>query len=195
MFKSLTRWVAVAILSISAVSAANAAVINYTGDVSFSTDLALIGTSFSGSLTYSNAPLNPGGTYLDVISAADITLGGTTYNFVSPISSTIQITNDPTLDGFAASLVDAVGGLNFVNVFDFTGTTFPGLEPILSTNFAFDFSSPFTSGFVTMDAFGIFMDGELTSLSTVAALPEPSILALLGVGLLGMFFVRRKLSA
>ena len=191
MSKIIMQWLAAAVLSISAVGAANAVTVNYTGTVDndiFLSDPTLAGTSFSGTVYYGySVPPGPGNTYLGVITAADITLGGTTYAFTSPFfPGDIGITdNDPFVgDGFSVSLIDALGSFKFVDVVDNTGATFAGIAP---TEFSFDFAT--STGFLTLDAFGIVMNGTLTSLSAV---PEPSIVALLGLGLIGVFVVRRK---
>lgn len=194
MYKSMTQWMAAVILFISAMSTANAVIINYTGTVDSAfdattwVDLGLAGTSFSGTINYNYAVSpGPGNTYLDVITSADITIGGTTYNFTSPISpGDIGITdNDPLFgDGFSASLVDSSFNLMFVDVNDNTGDTFAGIAPTL-----FDYAFPPSEGFVLLDGFGITMDGTLTS---VTAVPVPAAVWLFGSGLLGIFAVSRK---
>ena len=194
MYKSLTQWMAAVILFISAMGTANAVIINYTGtvdsalDATTFSDLGLAGTSFSGTVNYNYAvPPGPGNTYLDVVTSADITIGGTTYNFVSPISpGDIGVTDNDLLfgDGFSISMGDASGNLLFLDVVDFTGDTFSGIAPTV-----FDYAFPPSEGFVLLDGFGITMDGTLTS---VTAVPVPAAVWLFGSGLLGIFAVSRK---
>jgi hypothetical protein len=192
MFKSLVHWLAAAILTITTAGVANAVTVNYTGTVDLSTTTGIGNNeTFSGSINYITQPPDPTGVYANVVTTADITFsGGFSYSFsIFPVGN-ITITNQPLDDRFAADVSDAFLTFKLVEAVDLTGTTFAGANPDLFTDFAFDFSAPTTSGFLDL-AFvtGEFVSGTLTSLYTV---PEPSIVALLGLGLVGIFVVRRK---
>ena len=205
MFKSLTRWVAASILSCAFMGSANAVLVTveYSGIVDYAVDsltlndLGLVGTDFSGSLAYETQYTGSSGTYFDVVTAANITFGGTTYVFdlVNAVSADIAVSNTNSNDSMLVAIATAALDGMAINVADGTGDTFSGQNDSLPEDlFSFD-TLDLLASFIIFEGFGIIMEGTVTSFAAVTAVPEPSMLALLGLGLLGIALGRRKLAA
>lgn len=206
MFKSLTRWVAVSILSFAFVGAANALTVTVNFDGTVIADYAgtvAVGDDFSGSFSYLVPTPNSGGSYDNVITSASLTINGTTnsFDFSAPTTlNNISITNTNTVDSFTASVIfDPLTQFEVVNAIDFTGSTFPNGGNGLPTDFSFIFDNIDVFGdlfFAYADFFGTGLsadfDGVLSSLYVSASVPEPSVLGLLGLGLVMVSFARKK---
>ncbi len=195
--------------------AANAVTVSFDGTVTadnLNLDPAtnLVGDAFSGMFTYTIPSPNTGGSYDGVITSASLTINGTTnsIDFSPPaVFNNITINNGNGAstgpDTFTASVTDATATqFEIVNAIDTTGLTFAGGSDALPTDFSFIFDNVNVFGdllFDYTDFFGsgssISIDGVLSSLQTVAAVPEPSILGLFGLGLLMVSFARRKKAA
>src|SRR5690606_25600671 len=110
-----------------------------------------------------------------------------------PNSFLIGASGDGTQGGLVTTSNPAFGGPGATLPGVFTPLT-PPTDPGLV---AFAASSPYLFGFTFVDAFPAGQVGELTAsvwaLSTVTRVPEPAMLALLGVGL--AYGLRRRLAS
>jgi len=204
MFKSLSRWVAAPILSMAFMSAASAVTVNFDGTVAFDyAGTVMVGDGFSGSFTYDIPVPNAGGSYDDVITSFSLSLNGVTnsFDFSAPTTlNNITVTNTNATDTFTASAAfDPLTQFEVVNAIDYTGGTFTNGGNALPTDFSFLFDNIDVFGdliFAYSDFFGTGLDanfdGVLSSLYTVVDVPEPSVLGLLGLGLVLVSFSRKR---
>jgi hypothetical protein len=189
-------------------SAACAVTVNFDGTVAMDYALngtVMVGDSFSGSFTYDIPVPNAGGSYDDVITSFSLSLNGVSnsFDFSAPTTlNNITVTNTNATDSFTASAIfDPVTHFEVVNALDTTGNTFTNGGNALPTDFSFLFDNIDVFGdlfFAYSDFFGTGLgadfDGVLNSLYTVAAVPEPSVLGLLGLGLVLVSFSRKRKS-
>ena len=158
---------AATILSALAVTTAHATPINYTFMVT-ATDGPLSGTSATGTFSYDSSSIIPGGININVglLTSLDFTWNGIHYDQTTANTGFLEFNSSGNLIPTSSSFGNHCSS-NSCEVDSNTEQWFVG------SNFTYS----------TLNSDGIF-DGT-TTFSLITAAPEPSTLALLGVGIAG----------
>jgi len=124
---------------------------------------------------------------------------GGTQTFILPTIMTSNFTVSSFLTNTPPGNGSVVTSLNLAP--DFGQTCFyafgSNFGPCLAANLAgpslIGFATPiFTAAFTSVGTFGPAVGGSSVTIAEIAAAPEPATLALLGLGLSGLAFVRRR---